>query len=85
MNGRAVGGIVIIAAVLAAAVVARLALGRSIDGALVIGWPEAPIREFRLGAVAGAATVGAALGLCGAALQALLRNPLASPFVLGVS
>ncbi|MFM9144173.1 MAG: FecCD family ABC transporter permease [Phycisphaerales bacterium] len=85
MNGRAVGGIVIIAAVLAAAVVARLALGRSIDGALVIGWPEAPIREFRLGAVAGAATVGAALGLCGAVLQALLRNPLASPFVLGVS
>jgi len=32
-----------------------------------------------------AIAVGAGLGLCGAALQALLRNPLADPYVLGVS
>ena len=32
-----------------------------------------------------AGLVGAALGLSGAVLQALLRNPLAEPFVLGVS
>lgn len=32
-----------------------------------------------------AALVGAALGLAGAALQALLRNPLACPHVLGIS
>jgi iron complex transport system permease protein len=32
-----------------------------------------------------AALVGAALGVSGSALQALLRNPLAEPFVLGVS
>ena len=32
-----------------------------------------------------AALAGAALALCGAALQALLRNPLAEPFTLGVS
>jgi len=31
------------------------------------------------------ALVGAALGVSGAALQALLQNPLADPFVLGVS
>ena len=29
--------------------------------------------------------VGGALAACGAAFQALLRNPLASPFVLGIS
>jgi len=29
--------------------------------------------------------VGAALSLSGAVLQALLRNPLADPFVLGIS
>ena len=32
-----------------------------------------------------AIAVGAGLGICGAALQALLRNPLADPYVLGVS
>lgn len=32
-----------------------------------------------------AAACGAGLGLCGLVLQSLLRNPLADPFVLGVS
>ncbi|MBK3572449.1 iron chelate uptake ABC transporter family permease subunit [Streptomyces sp. MBT65] len=32
-----------------------------------------------------AAVCGAGLGLCGAVMQSLLRNPLADPFVLGVS
>ena len=32
-----------------------------------------------------AALVGGALAVCGAAFQALLRNPLASPYILGVS
>lgn len=32
-----------------------------------------------------AALVGGALGLCGCTFQALLRNPLAEPYVLGVS
>jgi iron complex transport system permease protein len=41
--------------------------------------------ELRLPRVLLAAVVGAALGASGCALQALLRNPLADPFVLGVS
>lgn len=41
--------------------------------------------ELRLPRVALAALVGAALASAGAVLQALLRNPLADPFVLGVS
>jgi iron complex transport system permease protein len=41
--------------------------------------------EIRLPRALSAALVGAALGLSGAALQGLLRNPLAEPGVLGVS
>jgi iron complex transport system permease protein len=41
--------------------------------------------ELRLPRVLVAALVGAALALAGAGFQALLRNPLASPYVLGIS
>jgi iron complex transport system permease protein len=41
--------------------------------------------ELRLPRALIAAVVGAALAASGTALQALLRNPLAEPFVLGVS
>ena len=41
--------------------------------------------EVRLPRVAAAAVLGAALALAGVAFQALLRNPLADPYVLGVS
>jgi iron complex transport system permease protein len=43
------------------------------------------IADIRLPRVIAAAVVGASLGLCGAALQALTRNPLAEPGILGVS
>ncbi|KTE19250.1 ABC transporter permease [Sphingopyxis sp. H050] len=43
------------------------------------------IADIRLPRVLAAAVVGASLGLCGAALQALTRNPLAEPGILGVS
>jgi iron complex transport system permease protein len=48
-------------------------------GARTIIW------EIRLPRALAAFIVGAALGLSGAALQGLLRNPLADPGVLGVS
>ncbi|MXW68271.1 MAG: iron ABC transporter permease [Gemmatimonadales bacterium] len=41
--------------------------------------------QLRLPRAALAALVGGALGLCGCTFQALLRNPLAEPYVLGVS
>lgn len=41
--------------------------------------------EIRMPRALAAYIVGGALGLCGAALQGLLRNPLAEPGVLGVS
>lgn len=43
------------------------------------------VRELRLGRTAGAILVGASLGISGALLQNILRNPLASPFTLGIS
>lgn len=43
------------------------------------------VLDLRLPRVLAAIFVGGALGACGAAFQGLLRNPLASPFVLGVS
>ncbi len=52
------------------------------------GEPAATARlvaSLRLPRVALAALVGASLALAGAALQALLKNPLADPFFLGTS
>lgn len=43
------------------------------------------VRELRLPRALLAALVGGALALSGATLQALLQNPLADPFLLGVS
>ncbi|MCR4265426.1 iron ABC transporter permease [Nitratireductor sp. ZSWI3] len=49
-----------------------------------------PIREgivwhYRLSRAAVAASAGAGLAVCGTVLQALLRNPLAEPYLLGIS
>ncbi|MGO6818461.1 FecCD family ABC transporter permease [Rhizobium leguminosarum] len=41
--------------------------------------------DYRLSRALVAACAGASLSLCGAILQALLRNPLAEPYVLGIS
>ncbi|QDY71410.1 FecCD family ABC transporter permease [Qingshengfaniella alkalisoli] len=46
---------------------------------------ESVVWDLRLSRALVAALAGAGLALCGAILQALLRNPLAEPFVLGVS
>lgn len=43
------------------------------------------VRRIRLPRVATGALVGAALSVAGVVFQALLRNPLADPFILGIS
>jgi iron complex transport system permease protein len=53
--------------------------------ALEDGSPEHAILGFRIARVLAALVVGAALAGAGCALQALLRNPLAEPFTLGIS
>nr|WP_210300319.1 iron ABC transporter permease [Mycoplana azooxidifex] len=54
------------------------------------GYPLEPIDEgiiwsYRLSRAVVAASCGAALALSGAVLQSLLRNPLADPYILGIS
>ncbi|UPA27499.1 FecCD family ABC transporter permease [Shinella oryzae] len=41
--------------------------------------------DYRLSRALVAASAGASLALCGVVLQAMLRNPLAEPYVLGIS
>ncbi|MHC4471320.1 MAG: FecCD family ABC transporter permease [Planctomycetota bacterium] len=43
------------------------------------------LRQIRVPRVLAGVVVGGALAACGAAFQALMRNALASPFVLGIS
>ncbi len=56
---------------------------------LAVGSAEHPtaeiVREIRLPRVLLAALVGAGLATAGALLQALLQNPLADPYILGIS
>ena len=53
--------------------------------ALLFQGELAGILELRLWRVALGALVGAGLAMAGASLQAVLRNPLAEPYVLGIS
>jgi iron complex transport system permease protein len=70
------------AGTLVAATLVVLMLSLSIGSA---GWDLELIRTLRAPRVAAAAGVGALLALSGLAMQALLRNPLADPYVLGTS
>ena len=70
--------------------VALLALGTALVAALALalgsgGWDWSLIVSLRAPRVAAAAGVGSLLALAGLALQVLLRNPLADPYVLGHS
>ncbi len=62
-------------------------LGALFSGAASDAGAEAGfiVRELRLPRVLAAGFVGAALAGAGALYQALLRNPLADPFILGIS
>jgi iron complex transport system permease protein len=87
---KAIAGIALVAL---AACLIGLAIGatpvslRALLAAL--GSPDAPaaaiVRDIRLPRVLLAFTVGGCLGVTGAALQALVRNPLADPYLLGIS
>jgi iron complex transport system permease protein len=46
---------------------------------------DAIVWQLRVPRVLTAAAVGAGLGLCGAVLQSVTRNPLADPYLLGLS
>lgn len=48
-------------------------------------WNSTVVWSLRLPRIVGAILAGSALGLAGVVMQSILRNPLASPFTLGVS
>jgi iron complex transport system permease protein len=51
-----------------------------------IGWPAKPaVRDFRIEMVLLSSLIGACLATAGVVYQAILRNPLADPYLLGVS
>lgn len=95
MTGRELAPrLLALAALLAAALVLALAVGAApIRPAAVVraltGGGDATTRaivlDLRLPRAVLAALVGAGLAVAGAVFQALLRNPLAEPYVLGVS
>lgn len=60
-------------------ILALIGLGQGDAGTMLV------LREIRLPRLLAALAVGTALALCGVALQALFRNPLAEPGLLGVS
>lgn len=48
-------------------------------------WNSTVIWDLRLPRIVAAILAGSALGIAGAVMQGILRNPLASPFTLGIS
>jgi len=86
---RAALALAVLVPLLVLAALAGLSLGAgnaSIANALRGVEPDATlVFRLRLPRVLLAAEVGAALSIAGATLQALLRNPLADPFVFGLS
>ncbi len=82
---------VLVAALIAAGVLGlaigtiRLSPSQLWDGVRGLGDAAFIVRGLRLPRVVLAALVGAGLGMSGGALQGVMRNPLAEPYLLGVS
>lgn len=60
-------------------------LGDLVGGGSSSSTEEVIVLQVRLPRVLGAAIVGIALAVAGVVLQALLRNPMADPYIIGVS
>lgn len=54
-------------------------------GRTIFAWPDSAVASYRFTRIISAAIVGAALATAGVIFQALLKNPLADPYVLGIS
>jgi iron complex transport system permease protein len=82
---RQLVGLLLLALLVLVVALLRLTIDRAPGGPLGLAWPEARYAWVRWNALIAGASIGAALGVSGVLLQALLRNPLASPFILGLS
>ena len=63
----------------------RILIDRDPSGGVGLAWPDPSYARFRWIPMVNGMVAGTALAVSGVLLQALLRNPLASPFILGVS
>jgi iron complex transport system permease protein len=85
MKARTITLFIFLSLLLITAAVFRLLITRGADGVISLALPDEKIILYRLVPMVCALIVGAALGVSGMGLQVLLRNPLASPWILGLS
>ncbi|MBT4523637.1 MAG: iron chelate uptake ABC transporter family permease subunit, partial [Phycisphaerae bacterium] len=85
MKTKSIILLIFLAMLLLAAAVFRLLITRDVDGSLLFELPSDKYFIYRLVPMSAALIVGSALGVSGMGLQVLLRNPLASPWILGLS
>lgn len=78
-------GVVLVALAVGGAHLSLAEVWAGLSGAAANPQAAIIVREIRLPRIILAILVGAALAVSGTGLQALLRNPLADPYVLGVS
>ena len=88
--GFAVLGCALIAAVVTGLVLGPAQVTPEEVWAVLTGQPTRPVAQLIVGSVRLPRTItaclaGAALGVTGLAMQTLFRNPLADPFILGIS
>ena len=82
---RHLRGLGILATLAVVAALLRILIDRDPSGTIALAWPRPEYAWVRWTALAVGVTVGAGLSTSGVLLQALLRNPLASPFILGIT
>jgi iron complex transport system permease protein len=85
MKTKSIVLLIFLALLLLAAAIFRLLITRNVDGSLIFEFPSEKYLIYRLVPMTAALIVGSALGVSGMGLQVLLRNPLASPWILGLS
>ena len=85
LTTRQLLGLATLLVVVLAVCVLRLLIDRNLDGHVSLAWPAKQWATYRWTAMIIGVIVGASLGTSGTLLQALLRNPLAEPFILGLS
>lgn len=84
-RARYIGGLAALAGLAVAVAGLRLLVDRDPQGEVSLAFPDPQWAWVRWTALAVGAVAGSSLAVSGVLLQALLRNPLASPFVLGLS
>jgi len=82
---RHLRGLLILVCLATVAAVLRIVIDRGPEGHIALAWPRPEYAWLRWTALAVGATVGSSLATSGVLLQALLRNPLASPAILGIT